>query len=148
MRKKRNLFFILLILCVAIIIPTTLLSLASMKMYNHPTVFFWNGQPVGPISIFAFMFIALELIFNSLWCPFRRWTVSSCRATHCSLSKICKNCEVRLSLHATSPVSDQERDQGKYYFSVCENCEILVVGAISLMSLLGLIIWETILLNG
>lgn len=147
MRKKRNSLIVLLILSAAVFIPAVFLFLASVGVYEYPTLFTWKEQKMGPISVFFFLFMGLELLFNGVWCPFRRWTVANCRDAHCSLWKLCKNCDMRISLRwKYSP--GQKRSEQQYLYGICEKCEIIVVGLVSIFALLGMFMWEMMLLGG
>jgi hypothetical protein len=150
--RKTSVFISLLIIFVAIIAPSMALILAQMKVYKYPILFFYFNdphQPIGPVMILLFSFMMLELIFGFLWCPFRRWTISSCNTVHCSLLKSCKNCNVRLSLRQRTPMSfEQRRKEGRYYVRICENCDIVTVGFLSFICLMPLLFWEQIILRG
>ena len=147
MRKKRNLVITLLILSAAIFVPAVSLLLASMRVYEYPVLFTWKEQKMGPVSVFFFLFMGLELVFNKIWCPFRRWTIANCRDANCGLWKVCKNCGIRMSLRwKYSP--DQKRSEQQYIYGICENCEIIVAGLVSIFALLGMFMWEMMLLGG
>jgi len=126
-----------------VIIPFIALLLADLSVYEYPTLFYWHGTRigplyvlgfrVGPVYVLSFLFVGLEIIFNEIWCPFRRWTMPKCRKIKCSLLKICRTCPIVKNVHLFERCAKQ--------------CEIAGRGITTLILMILLAIWEAALLN-
>ena len=83
--------------------------LTGTKYTLYPAVYpfsFQSSKEPTSVGILLLYFFALEAVFATLWCPFRKYT--ACANSNCEMTKVCKGCKAR----------------GKS----CERCNLLLVG--------------------
>jgi len=80
------------------------------------------------IGVLFLYYAALELVFVTVWCPFRKHTASPCANLRCEITKVCNRCSVAKS-------------------RPCEKCKLALVGVGCLVMFLVLFLFEASLIG-